>query len=224
MAKFSKSNSVFIGAALVAAVVLVLFFLRSGSGERSDVAQHVDTFDLEGHLARIKQWDPETGFDTEAHEAALKQVGPFHKDALIATAQAHAAVRAREKTLLQENTAGATLAAAVQQVREQLAAAKQQASATEEDAATTALPSVAAGPDVALLQTRLTAKEAGLKAFYGQDDTWQELRAAYEKANAARQRAHARLQALIRARMQVNYEIEQAKRAAADEPQEGAQP
>lgn len=222
MAKSTKSTLLLTGAtALVTAGVLLLVLPRPG--ERSN-AVHKEGFDLEGHLARVKQWDPEKGFDTEAHAAALKQVGPIHQDALKATAHAHAALSAREKALLQESTVGATLDQAIQQVREQLAVAKQMADAADHGEAATASPPVDVVPDVALLRTQLAAKEAELNAFYGQDDVWQKLHAAYEEANVARQQANVRLQAVIRARMQVESEIERAKRKATDMPQEGEQP
>jgi len=202
------------GAAVVAAV-LALRFPRRAEAPPAAAEAAVPAFSLDAYVERARQWDAATGFDYAAHEAALSQVGPGHHAALAGTAQADAARRRRETALLQEDAEAAALADAADALRHRLAALRAlQSGGDGEPAPAAAAEGEGAQGVEAELKERLARTKDELKAVFAKDAEWQTLHAAYEAAEAERAQALARLQAVIRVRMQVEHEIAQAKRKA----------
>lgn len=179
-----------------------------------DVAA-TEPFELEAYLARVRARDPGDGFDQAAHEAALHQVGPAHQEAQVAMAQAHAAMRTRERALLEEGTAGAALAKTIRELREQLLATRVGAAATAQGE--TVAPEKTAAAEA--LRAQLAVKQDELQQLYNADAEWCDLHAAYEVEDAKRKKSAARLQAVIRARMQAEHAIAQTKKVIAETSQ-----
>ncbi len=81
-------------------------------------ADATTAFDLDAHLARVRDWDPETGFDHAAHERALKALGPVHHEALLASAEAAHALREFEEQAARRTAEGAAAADALDELRQ----------------------------------------------------------------------------------------------------------
>lgn len=255
-----------------------------------------DGFDLEAHLARVTQIDPEDGFDMDLHIAALEQVGTAHLSQVEKAAQAEQAITDYEQAERRSEPLRAELADAIDDLLAQIEAQREiqqtrfaaddewlqrnaEAAAADETLREIRLQTherframrdaedgsedagqlqqalqiemdrlreaaararlhreavekreaelVDANPDarqaaqaIVDLQVRIDQKEAELKALFAEDENWQALRAEHDIADARREHANERLQAVIRARMRAEYDLARNRGDAGEQPRD----
>ncbi len=162
-------------AGVVAVVLLALWVRQRGGTPESAVPETVEVpealvadetgepgeFDLDAHLERVRNWDPETGFDYEAHEAAIKTLGPVHHQALLASAEAGQALREFEERTLRQTEERATVADALDDLRQRRdALLRQRRDAFAGDALWTELQAAVDQAELTVRETRIGMRES----------------------------------------------------------------